>query len=199
MSTSNIDQVIAYLEQFANTFDFTRKGIDQSLGRDVKKLAAQTMRDRSLQDRTGFGTAWPPNSDTPSHWTEGPAGEDWGYRQWKEYHYGTDQPNSRTGQMLSQLSMEGRSTIEPRQVTMIYGTNTAPTGCAFGSPDPKLFERDRKVTDVEKAYFAHTGQGPHNTVRPFYQLIDDDAVKIAELCQENLNEMINDENRANGY
>jgi hypothetical protein len=102
--------------------------------------------------------------------------------------------------MLSQLSMEGRSTIEPKQVTMIYGIDKPPvTAPAFGNPDPKLLEQDQKVTDCQKAYFAHTGQSKKNIVRPFYMLIDDDAEKIVELCQENLNDLIRETNAANGY
>ena len=136
MSSSNIAQVTAFLDGFIDSFNFHRVGNEGSLGRDIVKLAAQLMRDRALTHRTGFGTAWPPNSETPSHWAPE------GYREWKEKNYGTPEPNSRTGQMLSQLSMEGRSRIEPQQVTMIYGIDKPPTGAAFGSPDPKLLARD---------------------------------------------------------
>ena len=117
---TNIAQVTAWLEQFADSFDFKRPGVDQSLGRDVRNLAAKRKHDRALVDRTGFGTAWPPNSETPSKWAPQ------GYRKWKEENYGVGEPNSRTGQMLSQLSMEGRSTVESKQVTMIYGTGKPP-------------------------------------------------------------------------
>jgi len=190
---TNIAQITAFLEGFVDSFVFTRVGNDQSLGRDVMKLAAQRMRDRSLQDRTGFGTAWQPNSETPTRW------QPEGYRAWKEKNYGTGDPNSRTGQMLSRLSMEGRSTVEAKQVTMIYGIDQPPTAAAFGSPDAKLLARDQKVTDVQKAYFAHTGQSKKKIVRPFYQLIDDDGKAIVELCQENLNGLIRETNQANGY
>jgi hypothetical protein len=191
---SNIAEVTKWLQDFADSFDFKRPGNDQNLGRDIVHLGAQRIRDRSLQDRTGFGTAWAPNSETPSHWAPE------GYRAWKEKNYGTPEPNSRTGQMLSLLSMKGRSTVESKQVTMIYGIDKPPpTGPAFGNPGPKLLERDQKVTDVQKAYFAHTGQSKKKVVRPFYQLIDDDGKAIAELCQENLNDLIRETNAANGY
>lgn len=191
---TNISEITAWLEGFVDSFDFKRPGIDQNLGRDVVELAAQRMRDRSLDERTGFGTAWPPNSETPH-----PPWQPQGYRQWKLDNYGVDKPNSRTGQMLSQLSMKGRSTVESKQVTMIYGTDTPPTSASFGSPDPKLLARDQKVTDCQKAYFAHTGQSKKKIVRPFYQLIDDDAEAIVALCQENLNDLIREENAKNGY
>ena len=129
MSMSNISEVVAWLNGFVDSFDFKRPDVEGSLGRDMIHLGAQRMRDRSLQDRTGFGTAWPPNSETPSHWAPQ------GYRKWREENYGTPEPNSRTGQILSQLSMEGRSTVESKQVTMIYGIDKPPDGAQFGSPD----------------------------------------------------------------
>jgi hypothetical protein len=190
---SNIAEVTTWLQGFVDSFDFKRPGVDQSLGRDVAMLAVHRISDRSLSDRTGFGTAWPPNSEKPSRWAPQ------GYRQWKEDNYGVGEPNSRTGQMLSQQSLYGRTQIESKEVKMIYGTDKPPDRATFGNPDPKLLARDQKVTDCQKAYFAHTGQSKKQIVRPFYQLIDDDAVAIVELCQENLNGLINDTNAANGY
>ena len=55
----------------------------------------------------------------------------------------------------SQKSLYGRTTIKSKHVTMIYGTNQPPDRAAFGSPTAKQFEQDQKVTDTEKAYFAH--------------------------------------------
>jgi hypothetical protein len=63
---SSIAAVTRWLNDFVDSFDFTRPGTDQSLGRDVTHKAVQCIQDRSLSDRTGFGTAWPPNSDTPT-------------------------------------------------------------------------------------------------------------------------------------
>jgi hypothetical protein len=191
--SSNIAEVTAWLAAFVDSFDFKRPGIDQSLGRDVAMLAVDRIQTRSLVDRTGHGTAWMPNSETPSHWAPQ------GYRQWKEDNYGVGDPNSRTGQMLSQKSLYGRTKIESKQVTMTYGTDTPPDRATFGNPTAKQFAQDQKVTDVQKAHFAHTGQSKQKIVRPFYQLIDDDADKIVELCQENLNGLIRDTNAANGY
>lgn len=100
--------------------------------------------------------------------------------------------------MLSPVSLYGRTTIEPKQVTMIYGTNTPPTRAAYGTPEPKLLERDQKVTDTFKAYLAHTGQSRQRIVRPFYQLDSGDGQAISELCQANLNDMIREENAKRG-
>jgi hypothetical protein len=192
-SNSNSNEVVAWLEQFVAGFVFTRPGIEGSLGKDIIYKGAQCIADRSLTHRTGLGTAWPPNSETPNHWHEE------GYRAWKKEHYGTGEPNSRTGQMLSQQSLRGRSTVEPHLVTMIYGTDTVPDRAVFGTPTENEFAQDQKVTDVQKAYFAHTGQSKQRIVRPFYALIDEDGAAIAELCQESLNDLIRETNTRNGY
>ena len=63
----------------------------------------------------------------------------------------------------------GRTTIEPDQVTMIYGTGDPPARASFGSPTEKRFARAQKRTDIEKGYYAHTGQSKHKIKRPFYQ------------------------------
>jgi hypothetical protein len=190
---TNISKVVAWLDQFVDGFDFTRPGKGQSLGRDVKSKAVQLIHDSSLIDRTGFGTAWQPNSEAPTKW------HPQGYRRWKEENYGTDEPNSRTGQMLSKELLWGRTKNEAKQVTLTYDTDKPPSRATFGSPDPKLLARDQKVTDTFKAYLAHTGQSRKQIVRPFYQLIDEDGIAIADLCQENLNQYIRDTNAGNGY
>jgi hypothetical protein len=192
--SSNIGQVVAWLDKFVDSFDFKRPGNDQNLGRDIAHKAVELIQDRSLVDRTGFGTAWQPNSETPH-----PPWQPQGYRKWKEDNYGVGEPNSRTGQMLSKKSLFGRTAVDSKQVTMIYGTDTPPDRATFGNPTAKQFERDQKVTDCQKAYFAHTGQSKKKIVRPFYQLIDSDGAAIVELAQENLNDLIRDTNAANGY
>jgi len=40
-ATSNIDQVVAWLEQFALGFHFTRPGLDQNLGLDDVNLVVE--------------------------------------------------------------------------------------------------------------------------------------------------------------
>jgi hypothetical protein len=112
MDTSNIGQVTRFLEGFVDSFDFTRAGDDQSLGRDVVNKVVDRIQARSLHDRRGATDEWAPNSEK--------------YRQWKEKNYGTGDPNSRTGQMLGQKSLFGRTRIEPKEVTMIYGINQPP-------------------------------------------------------------------------
>jgi hypothetical protein len=47
---------------------------------------------------------------------------------------------------------------------MVYGVD-APPDRTFTCAD--LSEADKKVTDCQKAYYAHTAQGPHKVKRPF--------------------------------
>jgi hypothetical protein len=191
MNTSNIADVTRFLSNFIDSFDFLRVGIDQNLGRDVKMKVVKRIYDRSLDQRSGINGQWDKNE---------PA-----YKAWKEAKYGVDEPNTRTGQMLSQKSIEGRSTIEAKQVTMIYGTGDLPDKAAFVGALPVRTRGPKKgqpvddKTDIEKAYFAHTGQGPHGVKRPFYEVDASDGKAVVELIRENVNGAIREENAKNGY
>ena len=137
---------------------------------------------RAEQDHAGpDGAVWDPNSTT-----EPPVG---GYKGWKERKYGwDDEPNRRTNQMLSQTSLFGDKTrIEKHLVTLRYGTDQPPSRSA--SPNGFISDADRKVTDTQKAEWAHTG-GKHGHVRGFYGAGDGDAEALCEVAQENLNDYI---------
>ena len=192
MSTSNIGDVIRFLDGFFDSFDFMRFGIDQNLSRDLKMKVVKRIYDRSLDTRGGINGQWDKNEPD--------------YAATKEKRYDADpqDPNVRTGQMTSQESIEGRSTIAAKQVTMIYGTGDKPQATSIGMPLPVRARGPKKgqpiddKTDIEKAYFAHTGQAPHGTKRLFYEVDESDGKAVAELCLENLNELIRDTNAARG-
>jgi hypothetical protein len=148
------------------------------------------MQDSSVVDRTGFSTAWMRNSDTSSN--SAPQG----YRLWKDEHNRVSEPNGRTGQLLSNNNMYGRTKIDSREVTHNYGTGDAPDAAVFGGT---VTDADRKVADVQNAYFAHSGQSKKKVVRRFYQLIAEDGQNIAELCQPYLNDLIRETNGKSGY
>jgi phage gpG-like protein len=130
-----------------------------------------------------------PNSDTLSH--SAPQG----YRLWKDEHCRVSEPKRRTGQLLSNNNLYGRTKIDSREVTHIYGTH-APDAAMFGGT---VTDADKKVADVQNAYFAHTRQSKKKIVRPFYQLLGEDGQNIAEMCQENLNDLIRETNGKSGY
>ena len=136
---------------------------------------------------------WPPNFEKPKRW------HPQGYRQWKEDTYGVGEPNSRTGQMLSQQSLYGRTSIDSELITMIYGTNQSPRRAKLGDPGEENLHRDKKVADTFKAYLLQTGQSRQQIKQPFYEVDESDEQAVMKLCQENLAEYITDTNRQNGY
>ncbi len=184
MSNSNIEQVTRWLEGWLDSFDFTRPGREQSLGRDVANKVVERIAERAVNDRKGAESEWDANTEEVA--------------KQKAAHYGVGDhaPNERTGQMTSPTSLYGRTSIEAKQITMVYGTGQPPTRCATGA---ELKESDKQRTDVEKAYYAHTGQSVHKIKRPFYEVNQDDAVAVVGLCQENLNGYIREEIAKRGY
>ena len=56
------DEVNIYLANFLASFDFTRPGMDQSLGRDMALLMAERIGERGRQDHTdehgALGSPW---------------------------------------------------------------------------------------------------------------------------------------------
>ena len=183
--TSNIADVVAWLEGWVNGIDFTKTGADQSLGKDVANKVAEQIAARSATEHKGATAAWPANSTTPSRW------HPQGYRAWKQQEYGVDTPNFRTGQMLSATSLIGRTRIEPHEITMVYGTDAPPFTSA--APTGLLSDADKAVTDTEKAVWA-TDKG-----RPFYEL--DDTIRqavVEDVVAPWVSAYVIDTNRANG-
>lgn len=179
--TPNVDEVVAWLDGFAHSITFTRPGRDQSLGRDI---AMTIIRGPELNDQAGImgrcaqgvtpdGAPWPSNSDNP---------QGKGYASRKLRKYGWDETNRRTSQMLSQVALYGRTAIEPEQVTLVYGEDRPPD--ISRSPTGYIDDGDKKVTDVEKATFAHQ-QG-----RDFYGIGQGDPENVTTVAQDNVNQMI---------
>jgi phage gpG-like protein len=169
-------ELTKFLTDFVEHFDFTRKGREESLAHDVVDLVVARIMDRSSRGEAPDGSTWAANSTTPTKW------HPQGYRQYKLDKYGWDDPNYRTGQMLSQTSLSGKIVIKQKEMEIGYGTDQPPS--RGGSPTGVLLPEDLKVTDTQKAEWAHNGG------RPFMGLGADDPEKIVELIQENLNDYI---------
>ena len=91
-ATFNIGQVAAWLENWVDTRDFSRPGIDQSLGRVVANKAVERIATWLLLEHRSAEEYWMANSTMPSHWAPQ------GYKQRKQNKYGVaDAPNVRTG------------------------------------------------------------------------------------------------------
>ena len=157
----NIDDIERWLTELAAGFNFTMRGEDQSLGRDLAGVVAQGIIDRTIahqQDATGGGLKALSEA----------------YRKRKLKEYGLDDILFRTGQMLSLESVLGDLSLSPEEVQMTYGTGDPPARGA--GPMGKISDQDKEVTDREKAAFAHESD------RPFYGLdttIADDVAKAA--------------------
>jgi hypothetical protein len=171
------DEVVGWLERFAHSFNFTRPGLDQSLGRDMAMAQIQRILDRCAQFVGPDGTPWEENSDTPTPWMPN------GYKQWKADHYGWDHPNYRTGQMLSKASMAGNIEITADEVKIGYGLGLPPR--AGYSPTGHCSDEDRAVTDREKAEWAHM-ETRHRRARPFFGVGEGDAEAVQKVAFENL-------------
>jgi hypothetical protein len=151
---SNLGEIDAWMKQLVDSFNFQRPGKDQSLGRDIAGAIANGIRDRSVPDAMGpDGDKWDDNEES--------------YAAEKRQKYDADQPNVRTGQMLSLQSLMGRTTVEPELVEMRYGVDEPPSSAFNGT---ELTEGDKAVTDIQKAEWC-------SVTRPFYAL--DEEIKAA--------------------
>lgn len=172
---SNLDEVIDALDRIIEGFGFDLTTEDQDLGKDCIGIVAGTIQDKAASG-VGSEGAWEPNSDNP-------AGH--GYASYKERVYGViDQPNVRTEDMLSERALSN-GTVGHETVNMQYGTGDVPRDGVAGRP---VKEADKKITDRQKAGYAHDGQGPHGTKRPFYVIHDEAADGIQARCQERLDD-----------
>lgn len=184
-----IDEFEVHLLKIVDSFDFNRPGEHGSLGRDVMNAVVEGIQTRSHDQKRGATTEWPKNATN--------------YAKWKQNKYGVaNAPNVRTGDMLSQRALRGRSVIGPNKITMIYGTNEVPKATSTGKPLPTKKRRGTgevvpydDLTDVQKAYFAHTGQGPNNVKRPFYEPDDNITADVRKIIDAALDDHIREANR----
>jgi hypothetical protein len=177
------------LAELLDTFDFTRPGADQSLGRELAVVVHGIQRG-AAEDQSEPHSEWPENSTTAP-----PKG---GCKCWKHRKYGIENaPNFRAGQMLNFISLMGRTRIGKKLVEMVYGRNEALDRST--SPNKYISERDKLMTDMEKAKYAHEGQSIYKIKRPFYGFGPGEPEDVSKCAQESLNEWIRETNRANGY
>lgn len=154
--TSNADEVAAWIQAVVDGFDFELDVQGRSLGRDLAGVAAQAMIDRAVADgKDPDGVDYRPNEPK--------------YRARKRRDYQVDQPNVRTGQMLSLTAMVGDTTITSDRVEMVYGTGEPPRTSLSGH----ITDADQAVTDRQKGEWATDAD------RRFYELgaEGDDAVR----------------------
>ncbi len=135
---------------------------------------------RCAEHKDAGGDEWAANSTK-----EPPKG---GYAGEKERDYGiVDEPNRRTGQMLSQQTLGAKIKIGPTEIELRPGTDKPPSSSA--APTGLLSDADKKVTDTQKIGFAHE-ETPTKPARKFYAANDEDRANVIALTQENMNDYI---------
>lgn len=145
--TTNGDEVAAWVAEILVGYNFETNIGDRSLGLDLAGSAAKAMIDRAADDgKDPDGVGYTPNEAR--------------YRARKRKDYRVDQPNVRTGQMLSITSMIGDTRVSADRVEMTYGIGAPPTSSLSGH----ITDADKRATDRDKGGWA-TDAG-----RRFYEL-----------------------------
>jgi hypothetical protein len=164
---SNDSEIDAWLRASVAAFDIRDRGV----GHDAAEAVADGIIERSHEQQKGATVPWPENSDNPP-------GQ--GYRSKKGKRYGTTKTNFRTGQMLSRASVLGTVVITKNTVEIRYGTGKPPTSSVNGY----IEERDKQITDVEKAEYAD------ELGRPFFELDETICDHIFDIIGDGLGDHI---------
>ena len=186
MDTSNIDARTACLGGFVDTSISSGSAMTRASAATWQIRSSTASRPAVCRERRDTDGDWLPNAEE--------------YALWKEKTYGVGEPNSRTGQMLSQKSLLWSHEDRSQRSHDDLRDEPAADRAAFGIPAPKILARDKKVTDTaESLPRSHRPEQKDRLKRPFYAVDETDAQAVVELCQENLNGLIREVNAANGY
>lgn len=163
----NPDRVNDLVAAAVATFDFTRPGNDQSLGRDLAVRVAKGISDRSNEGKGPDGENFKENEDV--------------YARYKLARYDVDRPGELGGQTFSLLSCLGKPEVSSDEVVMNYGWGKTPDR-SVARNGVALRPSELTATDREKAVHL-TDSG-----RAFYQLDDAIAESCVELAYDSLAE-----------
>lgn len=143
---SNVDAVAKHVEDLIATFDFTRPGIEESMGKDALHAIAE-----DIASSAAALQANPTGDPFPDNEPE--------YAEYKARKYGMHPPayGFRTGQTFSLESLLGEQSIGPDSAEMRYGTGQPPSR---SSASGYISEADQEITDIEKMYFLTNGADP---------------------------------------
>jgi hypothetical protein len=190
MASSNIKEVITWLEGFVHSFNFELPGRDMNMGRDIAHIVAGRIQERSSRTSGGAnGQRWKPISDKASIRGVVAGGVVVGgesYKERKRKAYGwmeaDGRPGYRTAQMLSQESLFGDTRVEPYLIEMRYGLNVPPQDCKSPHDNRRPSEKkaDESVTDRQKGEWFTAGG------RTFYELDDQIRDAVLEEARQHL-------------
>jgi hypothetical protein len=198
---SNYSEVERALDELTHGINFTSKGQGQALARDLSKIVAEGIRDRSIPPNPGRspdGEVWPDNADNPK-------GK--GYKSWKAKHdvdnvgvgvkrdaiatripgvvlaargmgNSADKPSG--GDMLSDVNLTGDVTIEPELIQITYG---AP-GADWSRRKAQFFTNGSVPSSDGTEHSGAKNQPP----RPFWGLDEEINAK----CEERIDVFLDD-------
>jgi hypothetical protein len=158
-----IDEYFRKLTALIATFNFTRQGHQESMGKDAAGIVAQGIIDRSVNDQGGPTGIWLAND--PDYTVD------------KVAKYNVSLIGFRTGQMISLPSLLGKLDITPDEVLIHYGTSKAPTSSMASN---YLSKGDQDVTDNQKAQYFTEKKGP------FFALDDKIADEVHKYFEHEL-------------
>lgn len=168
------DEVVAGLNELVESFDFTRRGKDRSLGHTLIGVIHDRIIDRMAAEQDPDGNPWEANRGKYGDRKRG-AGVPVGVG-----YYG--KAGGTGGEMASEKQVQGKIEVEPESVTSSYGwgDETRRKGSWFtrGSSGPG----DGEVSGA-------MNQPP----RPFYAFNDDDIDAVVEEAGRALDRIINGE------
>lgn len=167
-----MDELDRNVMTLIGNLDFTASVGNMSLGKRMAEKTAEMIQARSIGFQKGAAQQWEPNKEP--------------YKSDKARKYNVfDLAGVRTGQMLSQESLRGETTVTATEVEMAYGTGEAPTSSSTGH----IEDADMKVTDRQKAGWFTEG-GKNQPERPFYELDQDIADEVFAVVVEAVEKML---------
>ena len=171
-ASQTISDYFKRLEALIATFDFTRQGQNESMGKEAAGIVAEGILDRSISDQAGPDGAWLANDPK--------------YTERKRRPYGVELIGVRTGQTCSRFtSLLGRVDVSPQHVEIHDGTG----GYAEqGQAMHPVYEADQLWTDVSKAQFFTENKGA------FFKLDTTIAEKVIGYFAAELEEFIRELN-----
>lgn len=164
-TTSNLTVVARLIDEVADSVDFTRKGVDRMLGRELLGLIAEGIAIRTIQRQVDpAGRALKPLSK--------------GYRDWKRKNFGIEKIGILTGQMLSQRSLEGEQEVTKTTIQMTYGINEPALrpGSTMGAPKRSFKQSPTDTTPLTDRQKAEKFE----VHREFYAMDDEIADAAVE-------------------
>lgn len=177
--TSNVDEIAEWLRSLGDCLDFTRPGIEGSVGKDM--LIGQAYRiDERCSREEGPTEAWAENQGK--------------YAKKKDTLHlpvgiGIAPPSEE--RMLSILNLKGEQIITAKEATMIYGA----AGSASGPDDPSPRNKAAWFTNGSEGADGERSGAKNQPDRPFYEYTEDDVEASVDIAVDAIDRFIDEKMR----